>query len=329
MIILKTLLLSATDVARVINFKDVIAAVEKGYIAFNRGLIQQPPIQSMEMEEYNAEMDVKTCYNGLNSLISVKMLAGSNDNYKIGLPSYMGTVSILSGKDGTAKCIMDAGLITGIRTGAAGALSCKYLARKDSEVVAVIGAGGQARNQVYALNEIFDIKEVRVYSTAKDEMPKYKEDVEKRIGVKVTITNSVSEAMNGADIAISTTPAKEFLVDAKDVKPGMHIVAVGADIAGKNEWDPEIFRNARIFNDSKSQCTVRGETRNALVKGVITEDDIIGEIGQVIEGQIKGRTLDDEVTIFDTVGLAFQDNVTAEMIFDTAVKTKMGTFFDF
>lgn len=326
---MKTLLLSATDVAKVINFKNVIEAVEKGYIAFNRGLIQQPPIQSMEMDEYNAAMDVKTCYNGLNSLISVKMLAGSHDNYKVDLPPYMGTVSLLSGKDGTTQCIMDAGLITGLRTGAAGALSCKYLARKDSEVVAVIGAGGQARNQIYALNELFDIKEIRVYNPKADEMPKYKEDVEREIGVKVTITESASEAMKGADIAISTTPAKEFLVEAKDVKPGMHIVAVGADIAGKNEWDPEIFRNARIFNDSKSQCTVRGETRNALVKGVITEEDIAGEIGQVIEGQIPGRTSDDEITIFDTVGLALQDNVTAEMIFETAVKTGMGTYFEF
>ena len=326
---MKTLLLSATDVAKVINFKDVIEAVEKGYIAFNRGLIQQPPIQSMEMDEYNAEMDVKTCYNGLNSLISVKMLAGSNDNCKVDLPPYMGTVSILSGKDGTTQCIMDAGLITGIRTGAAGALSCKYLARKDSEVVAVIGAGGQARNQIYALKELFNIKEIRVFSPSKEEMPKYKEEVEAKTGVKVVITESASEAMKGADIAISTTPAKEYMIEAKDVKPGMHIVAVGADIAGKNEWDPEIFRRAKVYNDSKSQCAVRGETRNALVKGVITEDDIMGEIGQVIEGQIPARTSDDEITIFDTVGLALQDNVTAEMIFNTAVKTGMGTYFEF
>jgi len=326
---MKTLLLSATDVAKVINFKNVIEAVEKGYIAFNRGLIQQPPIVSMEMDEYNASMDVKTCYNGLNSFISVKMLAGSHDNYKVGLPPYMGTVSLLNGKDGITSCIMDAGLITGLRTGAAGALSCKYLARKNSEVVCVIGAGGQARNQVYALKELFDIKEIRVFSPVAEEMPKYKEDVENKIGVKVTICNTSSEAMKGADIAISTTPAKEFLVKAYDVKPGMHIVAVGADIAGKNEWDPEVFRMAKVYNDSKSQCTGRGETRNALINGVITEDDIVGEIGQVIEGQIPGRESDEEITIFDTVGLALQDNVTAEMIYKTAVETGMGTYFEF
>ena len=86
---------------------------------------------------------------------------------------------------------------------------------------------------------------------------------------------------------------------------------------------------AKVYNDSISQCTVRGETRNALINGVITEADIVGEIGQVIEGQIPGRESDEEITIFDTVGLALQDNVTAEMIYKTAIETGMGTYFDF
>ena len=183
--------------------------------------------------------------------------------------------------------------------------------------------------QIYGLCQVRDIQTVKVFSPYPEELPQYKADVEKETGVKVIICQTVEEAMEDADIAISTTPSKDFLVPAELVKPGMHIVAVGADMDGKNEWDPEIFAGAKIVNDSISQCISRGETRNPLMAGVIKQEDIYCEIGQLLTGEKAGRGSYEEITIFDTTGMGIQDNVTAMKVYETARDKGRGTYFEF
>ena len=183
--------------------------------------------------------------------------------------------------------------------------------------------------QVYALKEVLPIETVQIYSPVEGEMARYKEDVEAKTGLKVVICETAAQALDGADIAISTTPATKWLVSADLVKPGMHIVAVGADMPGKNEWDPQIFKGAKIFNDSKAECTARGETRNAIIAGVITAENVVAEIGEVIDGVKEGRTSDDEITIFDTVGLGVQDNVTGAKVYELARDKGLGNYFAF
>lgn len=327
---MKTLLLNFNDVRESLFLKEVINAVEEGYVAYQTGKVQQPDIVSMEMEEHNGETDIKSCYNQLNERISVKVASGFYDNGKINdLPTMIGTILLFDGENGAPLCIMDGSLITGIRTGAAGAISSKLLARKNSKTVAVFGGGGQARMQIYALCEVMDIEEVRVYSERKHELLKYKEDVENNTKVKVIICDTAEMAMTSADIAISTTPSKQYYVDNSLVKPGMHIVAVGADMAGKNEWDPKIFKGAKVVNDSITQCVSRGETRNAIISGVIKASDIYAEIGQLIMGDKPLRENDDEITIFDTTGMGIQDNVTAVMVYELAKKKGLGQYFEF
>lgn len=327
---MKTLLLSIKDVKEALSMKEVISAVEEGYIAYNDGKVQQPDIVSMEMPKNNGETDIKSCYNVLNESISVKIASGFYNNGKNNdLPTMIGTILLFDGKNGAPLCIMDGSLITGIRTGAAGAISSKLLARKDSKTVAVFGAGGQARMQIYALCQVMNIQEIKVYSERQEELAKYKEDIEENTKAKVILCDTPEKAMKEVDIAISTTPSKKYYIDKSLVKPGMHIVAVGADMAGKNEWDPEVFKGAKIVNDSIAQCISRGETRNAIVSGVIKETDIYAEIGQLLAGEKPSRESDDEITIFDTTGMGIQDNVTAVMVYEMAKKKGLGEYFEF
>lgn len=241
----------------------------------------------------------------------------------------IGTILLFDGKNGAPLCIMDGSLITGIRTGVAGAISSKLLARKDSKIVAVFGAGGQARMQIYALCQVMNIQEIRIYSEHQEELAKYKEDIEENTKIKVILCDTPEKAMKEADIVISTTPSKKYYIDKSLVKPGMHIVAVGADMAGKNEWDPEVFKGAKIVNDSIAQCISRGETRNAIVSEIIKETDIYAEIGQLLAGEKPLRESDDEITIFDTTGMGIQDNVTAVMVYEMAKKKGLGKYFEF
>lgn len=327
---MKTLLLSKDDVQASLTMKGVIEAVKEGYVAFEKGDVQQPDIVSMEMPAYNGETDIKSCYNEQNESISVKTASGFFDNGKnTTLPTMIALIQIFDGKTGAPLCVMDGSLITGIRTGAAGAISCEFLSRKDAHTICVIGGGGQARMQVYGACEVRNIDTIKAFSPYPAELPKYKEDVERETGTKVILCDTVEEAAEGADIIITTTPSKQFIVPAHVIKPGVHVVAVGADMPGKNEVDPQIFKNAKVVNDNKAQCFSRGETRNALIAGIIGEDDIYAEIGEIVSGKKSGRTSDDEITVFDTTGMAVQDNVTAMNVYRMAKENGMGSYFEF
>lgn len=327
---MKTLLLSLNDVEKCLSLDGVINAVEEGYMAFQKNQLDQPAIQSMEMPAHNGETDIKSCYNEGNEAISVKIVSGFYNNGKVNeLPTMIGTVLLYDGTTGVPLCIMDGSLITGVRTGAAGAVSCKYLARKNSKIAAVLGTGGQARMQIYAICRVLKLEEIRVYGRSPKALMEYKGDIEHETGVKVTVCSTPEEAMRGADIAVSTTPSKVPMVDESAIRKGMHIIAVGADMAGKNEWDPGIFRDAKVICDSTCQCLSRGETRNAVEARVIEDSDIFGEIGEIILGTKPGRESDEEITIFDTTGMGVQDNVTALNVYETAKKLGLGQYFEF
>lgn len=327
---METLLLSYDDVKELLTMKEVIEAVEEGYIAYDQGDVEQPAIISMEEKANNGETDIKACYNKGNETVSIKVASGFWDNQKnYSLSTMQGTILLMDGRNGLPVCVMDGALITNYRTGAAGAISCKYLAKKSSKVVGMIGAGGQARMQIYALKEVMAIEKVKVYSPVEGERPTYKADIEKETGIHVEICDTVEQAVQDADIAISVTPANSYWIRKEALSQGVHIVAVGADMPGKNEWDPEIFRQAKIVTDNTSQCLSRGETRNAIQAGVINESSIHGEIAEVIRGLKTGRENDHECTIFDTTGMAVQDNVTAMKIYEMAKAKGLGTYFDF
>ncbi|MBQ4467852.1 MAG: ornithine cyclodeaminase family protein [Firmicutes bacterium] len=328
---METLLLSRKDVAAAIDMRDVIEGVKQGYMAYQNGSLDQPPVVSMVMPKNHADCDVKCCYNQENDAMTVKVAALFEDNGVINdLPKMMGSVLLYDSKDGNLLAIMDGGLITGTRTGAAGAVSCELFSRKDSKVVAMFGGGGQARLQIKGIKCVRDIQQVRVFSRYPQELPKYKEDIEKELGIEVVICETPAEAMDGADIAVSTTPTADFMADVSLVKPGMHIVAVGADMPGKNEWDPEIFGKAdKVICDSIPQCLERGETRNAVMTGIISEKDIFAEIGEVLLGNKPSRESDDEITVFDTTGMGVQDNVTAVAVYEYAKRSGLGQRFEF
>lgn len=249
--------------------------------------------------------------------------------WKLARPGVIGVIQVFDGLTGAPLCIMDGSLITGIRTGAAGAISSELLERKDAHTVCVIGSGGQARMQVYGLCQVREIKTIKVFSPYPPELAQYKKDVEVETGAEVLICDTVEEAAKDADIIITTTPSKAFLLPAGAVRPGTYIVAVGADMAGKNEIDPRIFAGAKVVNDNKAQCISRGETRNAILAGVIKEDDIYAEIGEILTGRKPGRTDESEITVFDTTGMAIQDNVTAMNVYLTAKAKGIGQYFEF
>lgn len=327
---MKTLLLSKTDIEQILELDAVIEAVEDGYRAFEEKRVVQPDIVSIEIPQNQGEFDFKAAYSKDTEMVTIKSASGFWNNQKeLSIPNSLSTLQIFDGKSGALLCVMDASLITGYRTGAAGAISSKYLARQEASTVRLIGAGSQSRMQLRALCKVRKMKEVYVWSLSESELEPFKKEMERELAIPVCICRSPQQAVENADIIITVTPSKNPIVKAEWIRPGTHIVAVGADMEGKQELDAEIFRRAKIVNDSILQCINRGETQNPIRKGIITQQGVYGEIGEIITGKKPGRENEWEITLFDTTGMAIQDNVTAAKLFGLAVEKKLGTYFEF
>ena len=191
------------------------------------------------------------------------------------------------------------------------------------------GTGNQARMQIRAIHEVMKIEEIHAWDHHPENLARYKADIEREFGIPVVMARSMQEAVEQADILITTTRGKGSLVEAAWVQPGTHIVAIGTDTYGKQEFEPEIFRGAKIVNDSIAQCLEKGETWHPLNQNIITQANIHAEIGEILLGKKPGRETDQEITIFDSTGMAIQDNTTAAKIYRNAIANQTGTTFEF
>lgn len=326
---MKTLILTKKEVGALLNMKDAIKSVEQAYRIYGENQLEQPPIMSIDVPAHHGELDIKTCYSMADDTISIKSASGYwNNERNYGLPSLLATIILLDAKTGYPQCIMDGSLVTGYRTGAAGGLSAKLLARKDAKSVAMIGAGNQARMQIKAIAEVLNIEIVKVWSPVHEEMKQYKNDIERELGLCVQICNTPQKAVDDADVIVTVTPGKTPIVMDDWVKDGAHIIAVGADMAGKQEIDTKLFKRATVFVDSRNQCLERGETRNAVMSKDISPEDIYAELADVILGTKSGRTSNRELTIFDTTGMGIQDNTLATLLYKKAIELGLGTSMD-
>jgi alanine dehydrogenase len=235
----------------------------------------------------------------------------------------MALVILNSTKTGAPLAVMDGTLLTDMRTGAAGGIAVKYLARKNSKVVGFVGSGNQAKTQLMAINEVLDIEEVKVTSISEKSNLAFKDNMEKKVGCDITVKRAIREVCD-CDILVTTTPSREPIVKNEWIADGSHINAIGADAQGKEELDPAILRRAKVVVDDIPQASHSGEVNVPISKKLITVKDICAELGEVITAKKKGRISDTDITIFDSTGLAIQDVATADMVYRKAVEKKIG-----
>jgi len=321
----EVLVLTRKEVESCLSMKRTIEAVEEAYKAFANGRVQMPPVMHLDVEKYNGEVDIKSGFVEDFGIIGTKIASGYYDNHKLGLPPGVAVIVLLDLKTSMPVAIMDGSHITAYRTGAAGTVAASVLARNDSTKVGLIGAGTQGRMQILALREKFDLEEIRVWDIDEAIAEKYSKEMSELLGIDVKYKSSREEIVRGSDIVVTVTPSKKALVEKDWIERGMHINAIGADGPGKQELDPAIVKLAdKIVVDSLSQCRRIGEIQHALGKGLITEDDVHAEIGEILIGKRVGREAEDEITLFDSTGLAAQDIAAAHVVLEAAREKKMG-----
>ena len=306
--------------------RDVIDAVEEAFRAYGKGASKLGPITLLLLEKYEGEHEIKTGYVE-NYCISTKILTWYKNNpQRHDIPALTGVIVLNDINDGRTLAVVDGASITATRTGAAGAIAAKYLARKNSENVGVIGAGTQGRNQVAALREIFQVKRVKVYDAIPQASANYVKDMTTQYGLEVQQADSAAEAVRDADIVITATQSTKALVMSDWINEGVHINAIGADAPGKQELDPSILQRAdKVVVDSITQCIERGEIQTAIKLGILKKENIYAELSDIVLGRKPGRTTPREITVFDATGMAVQDITTAYTVYKLATKKGLGT----
>ena len=229
---------------------------------------------------------------------------------KFDLPTVFSILIYTHPETGFPLAICDGSYHTVMRTGASAAVSAKWLARKNAKKLAIVGAGHMAEGTLATCDTVFAWDEVRIWSRSQATLDQFVETHAPKYRFPIRASRDLAEVVRGADVVVTVTPAREPLVKDEWIAPGTHIAAVGADKASDQELDPRILQRARIFVDDIRQCRTDGEINVPLSQGLIREQDIAGEIGEVITGKKQGRRSDDEVTLFDSTGIALQDSAT-------------------
>lgn len=328
---LEVLVLTDREIRPILTMKETIEAVEQAFREKGIGKVRMPPKQYVFFQKHNGDFRVMPAYLEKSDVAGVKTVnVHPNNPTKYGLPTVMATITLLDPKNGAPVCVMDGTWITAMRTGGAGGVAAKYLARKDSRLVGVVGAGVQARTQLIALKEVLpDIDEVRVVDKIRERSESYANEMRETLGLNVQPVDSVEEAVTGADVVVTVTPTYEPVVMSDWIKKGAHINAIGADAPGKEELDPAILKRAKIVVDDWEQAIHSGEVNVPLSRGAIKRRHIYADIGEVVTGKKAGRLSNDEITVFDSTGLAVQDVVTAWRVFERAKKADVGTWITF
>ncbi|MCD4703046.1 MAG: alanine dehydrogenase [Methanosarcinaceae archaeon] len=319
--------LDQNDVRTLLDMPSAMDAVESAFAQHGRKMVQMPPKSYLYFDSHNGDLRTMPACLEDEDIAGVKIVNVHPDNHNVGLPTVMALVVLNSTTTGAPIALMDGTYLTAIRTGAAGGLAAKYLARPDSHIVGMVGCGTQAHTQLLALSHVFDIEIVKVYSHNKEHSYSFSKRMEEIIGCDIVVKDTPEEVCE-CDILVTTTPVRNPLVRSEWIRPGTHINAIGADAKGKEELDVNILRKGKIVVDDIAQASHSGEVNVPFSKGLISEKDIHCMLGEVIAGIKTGRNEPDDITIFDSTGLAIQDVATAYMIYRKALHGGIGKRLD-
>lgn len=323
------LILTAEDIKRVFTMRDAIEADKEAFRLYSTNKAEVPLRTNMNIPKYKGTSLFMPGYVEELDTAGIKIVSVFPENPKLGKPAVPAQMILLDGKTGEISAIMDGTYLTQLRTGASAGAATDILAKQDSKIGALIGTGGQALCQLEALLSARNLKVVKVYSRNIEKVKAFVEEAKEKLGhygTEIIGVDSSDEAIENADVITVVTTATSPVFDGEKVKKGAHINGVGSYMKHMQEIDEYIISKAdKIYLDSKEAVlSEAGDFIIPIQKGIITEDIITGELGQVISKTIEGRQSENEITLFKSVGIAVQDVVTAYRIYEKALKNKVG-----
>lgn len=302
------------EIERLVDRIDLVPSMEGAFVAYSQGRAVVPPVGELLFEHPPGDAHIKYGYLKGDRIFVVKVATGFYENARQGLPANSGLVLVFDQRTGLPDAVLlDEGLLTNLRTAAAGAVAAKHLANPNIERIAVLGAGVQARLQLKLLKRVTDCRNVALWSRRTEATHQLAADLDAE-GFTCTVASSAADAVRLADLIVTATASTSPLLEKGQVKAGAHITAMGSDTPEKQELSASLVASADVVvADSRSQCVTRGELHHAVEAGLVAEGRIV-ELGQVIGGLRPGRTGREQITIADLTGVAVQDIAIAKAV---------------
>jgi len=314
-----TLLLTRADVVKLLDYDTCINAVEKAFKSHAAG--HTLPSGILGTHAPDGGFHVKTA-----GLVSEKLYyaAKINANFpgnpqRYGLPTIQGVISLFDATNGRLLALIDSIEITSIRTAAATAVAAKHLARRDPQLVMIIGCGNQGRSHLRALSRVREVNHVIAYDVDPSAAPLFAHEMSEELGIRIQACPSYRDESPRCDIIVTCTTSRGSLLFPRDVSPGAFIAAVGADNEAKQEIAPELLASSTVVADVLDQCVAIGDLHHAIEAGVMKREDVHAELADVVSGKAAGRTSSDEIIVFDSTGTALEDVAAASVAYERAL----------
>jgi alanine dehydrogenase len=323
--------LTADDVRQALPMKVAVEAMKEAFAQFSKGEARLPLRSRIEVPEQDGITLFMPAMLDASQDMAIKIVSVFPRNPEKDLPTIHAVVIALDTQFGRPSAVMEGASLTAIRTGAASGAATDLMARPDSKTAAIFGSGVQARTQLEAVCTVRDIKEVFVFSLDEEGLPVFVDDMRGAgpIPENIHIPKDPQEAVAGADVICTATTSYSPVFDHKDVKPGTHINAVGSFTPEMQEINSDTVRAARIVVDSREAALVEaGDLIIPLEEGYIDRQDMDTELGEIVLGDKPGRTDDEQITLFKSVGIAVQDVIAASHALKGAQKAGIGQILE-
>ncbi len=327
---METLIVGAYEVKALLPMEECINTMRDTMIALAKGEVLLPQRQALRQPDKKGILGMMPAYlGGSQPVLGIKVVTVFPGNHDTKFDSHQGAIQLFETEHGQLLTIIDAGSVTAIRTAAVSAVATDLLARKDVRILAILGSGTQAEMHLEAIPIVrSSIREVRIWSRNHDHARALAKKAGSRFDIEAV--ESAQEATRGAGIICTTTASTTPILKGEWISDGAHVNAVGASIPPFRELDSSAIAKSTLFVDRR-QSTIEeaDDFRVPKGEGLVSDAHIRGEIGEILVGAVKGRTRDDEITIFKSVGLAIEDLAAAQHIYRKALSEKAGTRIDF
>ncbi|MEJ2667846.1 MAG: ornithine cyclodeaminase family protein [Deinococcales bacterium] len=322
-------ILDHAQVTRLLPMSECIRLMEAALAALSRGEAQVPLRAVMRLPGRHDVLALMPGQSSSPNALGAKVITVYPANQRRDLDAHQGAVLLFDPDDGRLLGLVDASSITAIRTAAASAAATRWLARTDAATLALLGSGVQARSHLEAITLVRPIRQVRVWSRTTNHARDFAQWARQAHGLEIDTCTTVAEAVRGADIVCTVTASREPVLEGAWLEPGMHLNAVGASQPDARELDSDAVARSHVFADRRE--SLMHESADYLVplhEGRLGADPDIAELGEVVAGTAAGRTSEQEITLFKSLGLAIEDLAAARYVLERAEREDAGTSVD-
>jgi ornithine cyclodeaminase/alanine dehydrogenase len=320
------LVISEQQVRGLVDIDELIEALEKAHLQYSTGRAVMPVRLVVPLPAIQGRITSMPGFLTDDKALGMKVVTYFQQNPTRDFPAILATIMLFSAATGKIIAIMDGSYVTAIRTACASAMATKILANLESKVVGILGAGVQARAHIEALTRVRNIGVFKIYSPSGVSAAKLKEEMSGRINSAIEVVSSAEQAVRDADLVVTVTTAKEPIIKADWLKPGTHVNAVGSHRPDLRELDGATLARAKVIVDSREAIMAEcGDILLAIDERSIAPSAVHAEIAEVLAGTKPGRTDESEITLYKSVGIAIQDVAAAHLIYNKALKQRVGT----